>query len=87
MAEFAVFLAQRTASKREEDWFWDHIHLIDWGQPTVEGALRPLVNQLTSLDTQEIFLFHDVLSDKLSALDAPRFYEHSAGSADLFLYA
>ena len=86
VVEFIEFVAARSAAEREEDWFWGLVGLIDLERGDTEGATNTLIDTLSQLEDEEIFKFHDLLAEKLSALDGPLYFEHSVGSADGFLY-
>ncbi|MEO0732156.1 MAG: DUF4240 domain-containing protein, partial [Bacteroidota bacterium] len=95
--DYVRFLLERyvykpgEAEESEEDWFWRMIGLLDFEQESNQEIIAPLVTHLTGLEDEAIFLFDDVLSDKLKALDTPEHYEAAAkgmaGTADMFLYA
>ena len=86
VVDFIEFVAARSAAEWEEDWFWGLVGLIDFELGGVEAALQPLTTHLSSLPDEEIFRFHDILSDKLQQLDTPEHFKVAGGSADTFLY-
>ncbi|MCF8247227.1 MAG: DUF4240 domain-containing protein [Saprospiraceae bacterium] len=86
------------AGGMDEAQFWAIIALLDWEQPNREDVLAPAVLALSEFDKADIFRFHDLLNEKLYALDGKRFavqlgsnrYAPQAGkyfSVDDFLYS
>lgn len=76
--------------------FWEIISLLDWSKSEDEAILSPAIQQLAKQDIAQIYLFHDVLSEKLYQLDAKKFAIHIGEDAyngriyfsvDNFLYA
>lgn len=78
--------------------FWSIIEQLDWEQ-TSEAILIPAALKLAKMTEDEIFLFHDLLNEKLYSLDNEKFSynyqfksEFTEGvqkdyfSADYFLY-
>src|SRR3954471_18124141 len=54
----------------DESTFWDTIELFDWEKTGDDDAvLGPACASLALLDEEAIFKFHDILSEKLHALD------------------
>ena len=89
--EYVEFLTQQVEKRRDEEWFWEMIDLIDFEQETAETALAPVHEALSKLAPIRIHLFHDILAEKLSLLDTPWHYKAASrgmgGSSDAFLYA
>lgn len=54
----------------EEDQFWKVIALLDWSKTGDDDAvLAPAVQALADVEQERICAFHDILSQKLHALD------------------
>ncbi len=49
--------------------FWRVIDSIDWSQTSPEGQLRPAIAMLATMPLASIYLFSDMLSEKLFLLD------------------
>ena len=49
--------------------FWRVIDSIDWSQASPEGQLRPAIAMLAAMPLASIYLFSDILSEKLFLLD------------------
>lgn len=80
----------------DEVQFWAIIDLLDWRTLNSEAILAPAVQALSQFSEAEIHRFHDILNEKLYALDGQRFatqlgsnrYEPNQHfSVDSFLYA
>ncbi len=82
----------------DEAQFWAIIELFDWKQSDREAIVAPAVHALSALSKADIQAFHDILNEKLYALDGKRFAvqlgsnrytpdESKHFSADDFLYA
>lgn len=74
-----------------ESRFWQIISRLDWDASTDVQILQPAVNDLAAGDTVDIFLFEDLLAEKLRALDTPElalsvYGTESRISVDGFLY-
>jgi hypothetical protein len=77
--------------------FWDIIHLLDWRDPeNDEQVLQPAIEALAKSPIHHIYLFSDMLANKLFSLDAKVFAENIGDDAyspnkyfspDNFLYA
>jgi Protein of unknown function (DUF4240) len=82
----------------DEAQFWAIISLFDWKTRDSEVILAPAVNALSRLSRSDIEMFHELMNQKLYALDG-RLYAEQLGSnryapdenkgfsADSFLYA
>jgi hypothetical protein len=81
-----------------EQQFWELMSLVDWKKLGNDDAVvRPLVKALTKLPENEICAFHDLIAEKLFALDTEAHARHMGEysykgpdepfSVDLFLYA
>lgn len=71
--------------------FWQVIGQLDLDQETDEQILQPAVDELAGGEVVEIFLFEDLLAEKLQALDTPQhalsvYPETDQISVDGFLY-
>ena len=80
----------------DENTFWDIINLLDWTKIEDDAILAPAIEQLASFPVHYIYLFQDVLSEKLFQLDAKKYALHIGEDAwkegqyfsvDHFLYA
>lgn len=82
----------------DEEQFWAVLDLLDWKHRDSDTVLAPAVAALSQFSKSDIAAFHDILAEKLYALDGRRFAEHlgsnrysAAGdkrfSVDGFLYA
>ena len=84
-------------SEEAEDWFWKIIGMLDWMREGKDDeVVEPVIAYLSEQPEEKIFLFQDILSEKLYRLDgeayAKNMGEGSYGSnghfsSDLFLYA
>lgn len=91
---FVEEIKKRSNSIRmDENIFWQILSLLDFDKNDNEEVLKPCINYLSEFDSTEIFIFEDILSEKLHLLDT---YEHAKAfgyedkeyfSADSFLYA
>lgn len=80
-----------------EQRFWEIINLFDWADAEDDDrVLEPAINALTASPVHHIYLFADMLADKLFSLDAKVFAENIGDdayspnkyfSSDNFLYA
>jgi len=83
--------------ERKEAHFWKIIHLLDWESKGDDIAiLQPAIDYLSNCVIEDIYLFQDMLSEKLFSLDGKKYAqeigENAYGlsdyfSADIFLYA
>lgn len=80
----------------DEDLFWEIIGLLDWSKSENEAIITPAIERLSSYPIHYIYLFQDILAEKLYQLDAKKFAlhigedawsEHQYFSVDQFLYA
>lgn len=70
-----------------DELFWELIDLIDWNSKDSFTAVGVLETELSQQSDQGIYLFQDILSEKLMLLDGPAYFEAAPGSSDSFLYA
>ncbi|MEK7256208.1 MAG: DUF4240 domain-containing protein [Bacteroidota bacterium] len=84
------------AGGMDEDQFWAIIDLLDWNQPDRQSILAPAVEALSRFSKADIQAFHDLMNEKLYALDGQRFAEELGSnkyleseffSVDDFLYS
>ena len=61
------------AGNMDEEQFWAIIDLFDWKQQNREAVMAPAVEALSRFSKAGIFLFHDLMNEKLYALDGRRF--------------
>lgn len=71
----------------DEELFWQLISLINWESKDPFEATKPIEIELSKHSDQGIYLFQDILSQKLTSLDGPAYFEAAPGSSDSFLYA
>lgn len=80
----------------DEDLFWEIISLLDWSKKKDDAILSPAVNYLATMPVHYIYLFQDMLSEKLYHLDTKEIASHIGEDAwkeneyfsvDQFLYA
>jgi hypothetical protein len=82
----------------DEEQFWAIIDLLDWRTRDSQAILSPAADALSRFSAEDIHAFHDILNQKLYALDGLRFakqlgsnrYEPSENkhfSVDGFLYS
>ena len=76
--------------------FWKIINHLDWKTRDTDTILAPAILALSQCSVNEIKVFHDILNEKLFALDGRRFAEalgsnryteNGSFSVDSFLYA
>lgn len=54
--------------------FWALISLFNWGASgDDEAVIKPVVDSLSKLNTEEIYAFEDILTEKLHALDEKKY--------------
>ena len=80
-----------------EELFWKIIGKFDWEKKGDNRAvMEPAIRFLSQCSIKNIKVFHDILSEKLYALDGERYARHTGSSAysengpfsvDVFLYA
>jgi len=58
-----------------EDLFWAIIGLLDWKTMDSDQILKPAVEQLSQYSEADIMQFHDILYEKLFALDGEKYAE------------
>lgn len=73
--------------------FWKIIDLLDWSKQDRSAVIAPAINALSQMHLPAIFLFQDILSEKLYLLDTrehAKAYKQKLGddsfSVDDFLY-
>lgn len=82
----------------DEAHFWSIIADLDWRTRNAEAILAPALERLSQYSSENIFRFHDLLHEKLFALDAEAYArqlgnnryapeENKGFSVDGFLYA
>lgn len=80
----------------EEELFWEIIASLDWAEENDADILNPAVQKLAAYPVHYIYLFQDILSEKLYQLDAKKYAlnigedswkKDSYFSVDNFLYA
>ncbi|HEY9788083.1 MAG TPA: DUF4240 domain-containing protein [Candidatus Obscuribacterales bacterium] len=58
----------------DEDKFWEIIDMLDWENEGDDAkVIEPVVDMLSSMSTQDILAFQDILSEKLFLLDGEDF--------------
>jgi Protein of unknown function (DUF4240) len=85
------------AGGMDEDQFWAIIAMLDWDKRNRQEVLAPAVEALSTFPQADIHAFHELLAEKLHALDGRRFAEQLGSnryagaeghfSVDDFLYA
>lgn len=71
----------------DETMFWDLISSLSTIEEEREKTLDALTQELALMSSEAIYAFQDILSEKLSMLDTPEYWEVGGGSSDGFLYA
>ncbi len=82
----------------DEEQFWAIINLMDWKSRDSDKILAPAITALSQFSNSDISAFHNILAEKLYALDGQRFAEQLGSnryskegdkhfSVDSFLYA
>lgn len=79
----------------DESAFWKIIGLLDWNKGTDnEAIIAPAIQKLSQLGEPDLYLFDDILAEKLYQLDKKTFAANIGEfaypdhfSADIFLYA
>ena len=64
-----------------EDFFWEIVGLLDWGQTDNQAITAPVVEKLASLSVRQLYEFQDMLSEKLYLLDGEKYARHIGQSA------
>lgn len=86
------------AGGMDEEQFWAIIGMFNWKERDRAAIIQPALEALSQYKETEIFAFHDILNEKLYALDGQRFAvrlgsnryskeEDNYFSVDDFLYA
>ena len=57
----------------DESRFWDIIDRLDWQQRDRAQVVKPALESLSRFPVESIEAFHDIMAEKLFALDARRF--------------
>lgn len=88
--ELRVVEPNEVPSMSEDD-FWGIIERLDWSKEKTEDILELAVEALSARPVAEIFLFEDLLAEKLQALDSPAhalavYGDQDHISVDGFLY-
>lgn len=88
-AKIQIKVSVQAFTSEEEDWFWQVIAKLDWKKTEVdEEVIKPVLNYLSERSNNRIFLFQDILSQKLHALDGQKFAEeigkNAYGKSDYF---
>jgi len=97
-ATLRIETLSESSSTMDENQFWSIIALFDWRTRDSDAILAPGVERLSQFTAEGIFKFHDILHEKLFALDAEKYarqlgsnrYAPEEGkrfSVDGFLYA
>jgi hypothetical protein len=71
--DIEISIAPVKQSLLEEQLFWEIIASLDWQQEEDEEILKPAIKKLAKYPIHYIYLFQDVLSEKLSQLDAKKY--------------
>ena len=98
MIRIEAELNEQDSPSMTEDQFWAIIDQMDWTKVNSDEILRPAIVALSQFAISDIYLFHDILAQKLFLLDGKKYAEHtgsnrysdpslSSFSADTFLYA
>jgi len=94
--EIEISISGFKKSLLDEELFWEIISLLDWTKEIDDEILALAVKKLTNYPVHYIYLFQDILSEKLYQLDAKKFAlnigedswkEDQYFSVDQFLYA
>ncbi|MFK7978900.1 MAG: DUF4240 domain-containing protein [Saprospiraceae bacterium] len=81
-AKLQIKVSPQPFSSEEEDWFWQVIAKLDWKKTNInEAIIKPVINYLSTESNERIFLFQDILSQKLHALDGQKFAENIGENA------
>ncbi len=86
------------AGQMDENVFWEILEKLDWKNESEDDILQPAVVALSKFSGEAIFKFHDILAEKLYALDGQKFAEQLGSnkyskvgdhpfSVDSFLYS
>ncbi len=77
-AQLRVEIREKDISKiLTEQRFWEIINLFDWTDADDDDrVLEPAINALSTSPVHHIYLFADILADKLFSLDAQTFAEN-----------
>lgn len=78
-ATLRIEAESETFVRMDEAQFWSIIADFDWRTRNAEAILAPAVKRLSTFAAEDIFKFHDILHEKLFALDA-EIYARQLGS-------
>lgn len=93
--EIEISISESKKSLLDEELFWEIIALFDWTKEEDDEIVAPVIEKLAACPVHYIYLFQDILSEKLHQLDAKRFAlyigeaswkEDKYFSVDHFLY-
>lgn len=91
-----ISISPSQPSLLDEELFWDIIADLDWAEEKDDAILMPAIQRLAAYPVHYIYLFQDILSEKLYQLDAKKYALHIGEdswteetyfSVDHFLYA
>jgi len=81
-AKLQIKVSPPPFNSKDEDWFWQVIAKLDWKKTgNNEEIVKPVINYLSTQPNDRIFLFQDILSQKLHALDGQKFAENIGKNA------
>lgn len=88
-AKLQIKVSVQPFASEDEDWFWQVIAKLDWEKiGTDKGVIRTVIDYLSVQSNDRIFLFQDILSQKLYALDGQKFAKeigkNAYGKGDYF---
>ena len=76
--------------------FWELINLINWEASNEDDVVLPIIQKLSEMSIQNIYVFEEILSEKLYRLDGKKYAENIGDdsyteggeyfSSDVFLY-
>lgn len=63
-----TFIEDSSSIKMNEELFWNLIDSLDWSSNNQE-IVAPLISKLSKMNEEDIFMFQEILSEKLFLLD------------------
>lgn len=71
--DIEINISESKQSRLDEQLFWEIIASLDWTQEEDEDILKPASKTLAKYPIHYIYLFQDILSEKLYQLDAQKY--------------
>lgn len=81
-AKLQIKVSHQPFKTEDEDWFWSVIAQLDWSKTGNDMAIvEPVLAYLATQSNERIFLFQDILSQKLYLLDGQKYAKNIGKNA------